>query len=145
MEPPDPRTPYDRERLRFQDVRHDAFQDGSSRVRVRFEWHGTELLGEGHGIETREGILRAAAHATLDVARQATAGRVDLELSGIKALRVFDAWVIIAAVRARTPDETLSLLGSLATTEEDTARGAVLAVLDAVNRALARHLTRPDA
>lgn len=138
------RTSYPRERLRFDDVEHQAFPDGRCRVRVRFEWNGEQLTAESSGTETREGILRAAARATLDVARRATSDRVTLDLTGIKALRAFDAWVIIAAVRARTPDGTLFLLGSLATTDDDPAQGAVLAVLDATNRAIERHLSRSD-
>lgn len=139
------RTAYQRERLRFEDVEHDTFPDGRCRVRVRFEWHGERISAESAGTETREGILRAAARATLDVARIATRDRVRMELTGIKAVRAFDAWVIIAAVRAHTPDGTLSLLGSLATADDDPARGAVLAVLDATNRALERHLSEREA
>ena len=133
------------QRLRFEEVQHERFPDGRCRVRVRFDWHGRTISAESAGTETREGILRAAARATLEVARIATEDRVSLELTGIKALRAFDAWVIIAAVRARTPDGTLQLMGSLATTDEDPSRGAVLSVLDAINRALERHLSRPEA
>ena len=91
------------------------------------------------GLETREGAGRAAALATLLAAQAATGGRFSAELVGIKLVRAFDAWIVITALRARTQERSYSLLGSSGAPGEDTTRGAVLSILDAVNRVLGKH------
>jgi len=125
---------HHRERLRFEDISYDSFPDGSTRVRVRLEWEGTLHIGEAHGSGTLEGDLRASAEATLKAASTATVRRVRLTLIGIKAVRAFDARVIIAAVDARIEELQYKLIGAHAVTEGDLPRAAVLTILDAVNR-----------
>lgn len=84
--------------------------------------------------------MRASAEGALRAAEGATEGAVDLELRGAKALRVFDAWVVVVMVRAWADNQAFQLLGAYPCPDEDTPRGAVMAVLDATNRVLERHL-----
>ena len=102
---------------------------------VRLEWKQKVFRSEVEGTETPQGVLRSAAQACLQAATEAAGGDLELELVGVKAIKAFDAEVVIASVRAVTTEDRYRLLGSCAaSTEEDPARGAVLAVLDALNR-----------
>ncbi len=132
-----------RVRLRFQEFHLEKFPDGRCRARVRMEWtRGRTYLGEGEGTQTLEGELRAAAQATLEAASDAAGGRVRLELRGVKAVRAFDSWVVVVSVLIRPLDgsEGLRLMGVHPCPDEDTPRGAVMAILDAINRVLERYL-----
>jgi hypothetical protein len=105
------------------------------------DWtQGRSYSGEAEGNQTLEGEVRAAAEAALEAAVGAAQGELDLDLRGTKALRVFDSWVVVVMVRAWTGDDPIQLLGAYPCPDEDTARGAVLAVLDATNRVLERFL-----
>jgi len=134
-------TDLGRERLRFEDFQLVRFPNGRSRVRVRLEWtQGRSYSGEAEGNQTLEGEVRAAAESALKAAAGATEGQLGLDLRGVKALRVFDAWIVVVMVRARLKEETLSLLGAYPCPAEDTPRGAVMAVLDATNRVVQGYL-----
>jgi hypothetical protein len=105
------------------------------------EWkEGRTYLGEAEGTQTKQGELQAAASATVNAAASAVEGRLGLELRGVKAVRAFDAWVIVACVTARAKGLNLRLLGVSPSSGSDTSRGAVMAVLDATNRVLAKYL-----
>lgn len=131
-----------RERLSFEDFQMVRFPNGRSRVRVRMDWtQGRSYSGEAEGNQTLEGEVRAAADAALKAAAGATEGQLNLDLRGTKALKVFDSWVVVVMVRAWIEDEPLQLLGAYPCPDEDTARGAVMAVLDATNRVLRQYLT----
>lgn len=135
-------TDMGRERLKFEDFEVVRFPNGRSRIRVRLEWtQDRSYSGESEGNQTLEGEVRAAAESALKAAAGATEGQLALDLRGAKALRVFDAWVVVVMVRARLKEETLSLLGAYPCPGEDTPRGAVMAVLDATNRVLQGYLT----
>ncbi|GMR12480.1 MAG: hypothetical protein BMS9Abin29_0669 [Gemmatimonadota bacterium] len=127
-----------RERLRVESFVLEGFQNGRCTARVKFGWErGVSYAGEADGIKTMEGELRAAAHATLQALGAATNGSLLLELVGVKAVRVFDTWVIIAAARGKNDGEALKLTGSFTCEEEeDVAKGAVLALMNATNRVL---------
>jgi hypothetical protein len=64
---------------------------------------------------------------------------VDFDLLGVKAVRAFDATVVIVALAARGTELTARLGGS-SLTETDPPRGAALAVLNATNRMLGNYL-----
>ncbi len=133
--------PGSRARLSFQDLRLARFPNGRTRIQVWMDWtRGRSYSGEAEGNQTLEGEVRAAAEAALQAAVGATEGELDLDLRGTKALRVFDAWVVIVMVRAWTDNDALQLLGAYPCPDDDTARGAVLAALDATNRVLERFL-----
>jgi len=131
-----------RERLRFEDFQMVRFPNGRSSARVRMEWtQGRSYSGEAEGNQTLEGEVRAAAEAALKAAAGATEGQLDLNLRGAKALKIFDAWVVVVMVRAWIENKPLQLLGAYPCPDEDTPRGAVMAVLDATNRVLGQYLT----
>jgi len=63
------------------------------------------------------------------------------EFVGIKLVRAFDSWIVVTALRGRSSERSYRLLGSAEAPGEDTARGAVLSVLDAVNRVMEKYIT----
>lgn len=131
-----------RERLRFEDFQLVRFPNGRSRIRIRMEWtQGRSYSGEAEGNQTLEGEVRAAADAALIAVARATEGRLEFDLRGVKALRVFDSWVVVVMVRTWAQEKPLRLLGAYPCPGEDTPRGAVMAVLDATNRVIAGYLT----
>ncbi len=94
---------------------------------------GTEWRGKAHGASSPTGELRVSAESVLRALEQGRGQR--LELLGVKALRAFDAMVVIVAIAAERQGMTTRLLGcALAGT--DLNRGAVLAALNATNRVL---------
>ena len=131
-----------RERLNFEDFQLVRFPNGRSRARVRVDWtHGRSYTGEAEGSQTLEGEVRAAADATLKATSVATEGRLAMDIRGVKALRVFDAWIVAVMVRVWIEDGPLQLLGAYPCPDENTPRGAAMAVLDATNRILRRYLS----
>ncbi|MGH7520046.1 MAG: hypothetical protein ACREMI_02085 [Gemmatimonadales bacterium] len=64
--------------------------------------------------------------------------QLTFELLGVKAVRAFDATVVIVSLSARAEQAT-RLVGSCLT-ETDPPRGAALAVLNATNRLLGNYL-----
>jgi hypothetical protein len=131
-----------RERLKFEDFELVRFPNGRSRIRVRMDWtRGRSYSGEAEGNQTLEGEVRAAADAALQAAAGSTEGELNLTLRGAKALRVFDSWIVVVMVRAWVDDTPLQLLGAYPCPDEDTPRGAVMAVLDATNRVLLSYLS----
>ncbi len=127
-------------RLRFHDFEYESFPDGRCRSGVTLAGsEGTEFVGRSDGTQTLEGRLRSGARAALAAALSATEGRLHLDLLGVKALRAFDEWIVIVSVRGRTESDSYRLLGSFATSEDQAARGAALAVVDATNRILDRY------
>jgi hypothetical protein len=130
-----------RQRLRFKAVEHEGFPDGRCRIRVLLEWRdGQTFVGEAGGTQTTEGWLRTSAQAALKAAESAAEGRLSLTLAGIKAVKAFDGWVVIAAVRARSDERSYSLLGAQTSREEAFRSTAVRSVLDAINRVLELHM-----
>ena len=98
-------------------------------------------MGESTGVATREGAGRTAALAAIAAAQEATEGRFVTEFVGIKLVRAFDSWIVVTALRGRSSERSYRLLGSAEAPGEDTARGAVLSVLDAVNRVMEKYIT----
>lgn len=66
-------------------------------------------------------------------------GTVGFELLGVKAVRAFDSTVIIVSLATQGDDGGHRVVGSYLT-ENDAARGAALAVLNATNRILGNRL-----
>ena len=127
-------------RLRFEEFDHQASQNGRARVRVVLRRGDQRFTGECTGIETREGASRTAALAAIAAAEAVSEGRFTAELTGIKLVRAFDAWIVITALRAHSANREYRLLGSSEAPGEDTTRGAVYSVLDAVNRVLEKYM-----
>ena len=94
------------------------------------------FIGTADCSEAAGGELRCAALATVDAIHQ-TAGEADriLELIGARAVKAFDATVVIVSLWARLGGGKRRLVGSYLA-EDDKAKGAALAVLNATNRLL---------
>jgi hypothetical protein len=132
-----------RERLRFESLEYEDFPNGRCRVRVVLEWSGqVEYEGTSEGTSTLEGSLRVGAEATLQAAREAAGTELTLTLRGVKAIRAFDAWLVVVSVLGRSDDKTYRLLGAFPCPDDDTVRGAAMAVLDATNRVLSRFVNQ---
>lgn len=129
-----------RGRLRLQQLDRIKDADGALRVEVGLEWGEAIHRSIGRGMGTREGALRAGAQATLEAAQAATGGKLTLHLAGIKAVRAFDSWLVITSVEVRSSEGRQKLLGARAAPEDEMAVGAVLSVLDALNRILTPYL-----
>jgi hypothetical protein len=129
------------ERLRFAEFTLDRLPNGRCRARVGLTWRDSEqFTGEGEGLASQAGELRCSAQACVVALGQAVQG-MSFELLGVKAVRAFDATVIIVslAVHGEGPGAGHRVVGSYLT-ETDTARGAALAVLNATNRILGNRL-----
>ncbi len=79
--------------------------------------------------------LRIAADAALRAIEAFSENAVLFELIGVKVMRAFDATVVIVAVYIKRVEGPRRLVGAVLA-EEDIARGAVLATLNATNRVL---------
>ena len=123
------------ERLRFTDFRFERSSGGHCSAEVELEWsEGVRVRGAASGESSATVDLRVAAEAALRAIERFSDGALAFELVGIKALRAFDANVIIVSVvnHGVGPKQ---LVGSCLV-ESDPARGAVVAVLSATNRVL---------
>jgi hypothetical protein len=138
MSPPNPSG----DRLRFAEFTLDRLPNGRCRARVGLTWKDSEqFTGESEGLGSQAGELRCAAQACVNALAQAVQGQAGLgfELLGVKAVRAFDATVIIVSLAAHGEGSGHRVVGSYLT-ETDTARGAALAVLNATNRILGNRL-----
>ncbi len=131
MSPPNPLS----ERLRFAEFTMDRLPNGRCRARVGLTWKDSEqFTGESEGLASQAGELRCAAQACVNALAQAVQGGMGFELLGVKAVRAFDATVVIVSLAAHG-EGTNRVVGSYLT-ETDSSRGAALAVLNATNRIL---------
>lgn len=124
-----------RARLRFTDFRFHRTADGRCSAEVEFEWlDGIRVRGAASGQSSPTVDLRVAAEAALRAIERFSEGKMGFELIGVKAIRVFDANVVIVSVANRGGGAS-RLLGAYLV-EDDPVRGAVVAVLSATNRVL---------
>lgn len=124
-----------RERLRFADFQFTRTPDGKCAADVALEWEGTIVRGKSSGLSNPMVDLRVAAEAALQALQTFTEGGLEFELIGVKAVRAFDANVIIVSLSVRQDGALRRLLG-VALVEDNPTRGAVLALLNATNRVL---------
>lgn len=128
------------ERLRFAEFVIDRLPNGRCRARVGLTWRDSEAFsGESEGLASQAGELRCAAEACVKALSQATQGGMGFELLGVKAVRAFDATVVIVSLAVQGEETGHRVVGSYLT-EDDAARGAALAVLNATNRILGNRL-----
>ena len=128
------------ERLRFAEFVIDRLPNGRCRARVGLTWRDSEAFsGESEGLASQAGELRCAAEACVKALCQATQGGMGFELLGVKAVRAFDATVVIVSMAVQGEETGHRVVGSYLT-EDDAARGAALAVLNATNRILGNRL-----
>lgn len=127
------------ERLRFHEFGFQRLANGRCRAKVVLTWSdGRRFEGSADGVSSQTGELRCCAVAAVHALEHAVQGHLTLELLGVKAVRAFDATVVIVSLSARA-EQTIRLVGSCLT-ETDPPRGAALAVLNATNRLLGNYL-----
>jgi hypothetical protein len=122
-------------------------RDGTSTIRVTLGVPaGATGRGNARGHPLPESLMRAGARAAIAALSDLMADEVTVELRGAKAVRAFDALVVIASVRVSDPEGRRDLIGAVRAPGGDPVRGGVLAALDAVNRFLAERLAdlHPD-
>lgn len=129
------------ERLRFQAFTFQRLPNGRCRAKVVLSWSdGREFVGESDGVTSQAGELRCSALAAVQALARAVEPQVEFEFLGVKAVRAFDATVVIVSLAARAESSVSRLVGSYLT-DADTPRGAALAVLNATNRLLGNYLS----
>jgi hypothetical protein len=125
----------ERTRLKFVDFDFAILPSGRCRSKVVLEWkQGASFEGAAEGLGSQTGELRCAAEATVEALEQAVDGKVKLELLGVKAVRAFDAVVVIVSLSCHN-GKAQRVVGSYLS-EDELPRGAALAVLNATNRLL---------
>ncbi len=125
----------ERVRLKFVDFDFSILPSGRCRSRVVLEWkQGASYEGAAEGLGSQTGELRCAAEAAVEALEQAVDGKVKLELLGVKAVRAFDAVVVIVSLSYHN-GSAQRVVGSYLS-EDELPRGAALAVLNATNRLL---------
>ncbi len=133
-------VPFPQDRLRFAQFMLERLPNGRCRVRVELTWRESErFTGDDEGLASQAGELRCAAEATVKALGQAVQGEVGFDLLGVKAVRAFDATVVIVSLAVRNEGHTHRVVGSYLSDAEP-ARGAALAVLNATNRILGNRL-----
>jgi len=124
-----------RGRLRFSDFQLERTATGQCRARVALAWPSHKpCVGEAAGLASQAGEMRCAAQACIHAIAQAT-GDAKFELVGVKAVRAFDATVVIASLATQGILDGPRVVGS-SLVQDDVPRGAALAVLNATNRLL---------
>jgi hypothetical protein len=131
-----PQTRFN-DRLKFAEFTLDRLASGRCRARVVLTWQDTsEFDGESEGLASQAGELRCAAEACVIALTKAVRGEIKFELLGVKAVRAFDASVVIVSLAVPEERETHRLVGCYLTGDADPTKGAALAVLNATNRIL---------
>lgn len=130
-------TPKLPDRLRFSEFVLDRLPNGRCRSRVTLGWQdGAEFSGEAEGLASQSGELRCAADACVLALTRATSNELRFEVLGVKAIRAFDANVVIVSLSLPSGDRPQRLIGCFLTEDADPTKGAALAVLNATNRIL---------
>ena len=130
------------ERLRFQDFSFERLPSGHCRARVVLSWaDGRQFVGEAEGVISQAGELRCSAGAAVRALERVVHPKLGFEVLGVKAVRAFDATVVIVSLSARTETGITRLVGSYLA-QTDSPQGAALAVLNATNRMLGNYYSR---
>jgi hypothetical protein len=124
------------QRLRFREFEFQRLASGRCRAKVVLSWaDGRQFQGESDGVISQAGELRCCAEATVRALERVVQPKMGFELLGVKAVRAFDAVVVIVSLSARQESRASRLVGAYLA-ETDVPRGAALAVLNATNRIL---------
>ncbi len=126
-----------RERVKFVDFEFDRLPNGKCRSRVLLERQaGEEFEGTAEGMGSQAGELRCAARAATEALVKAVDRRLVFELLGVKAVRAFDATVVIVSLSCHNGEPATRLVGSCLAEDDRHHRCAALAVLSATTRLL---------
>lgn len=112
---------------------------GRCTTQMVLDYAGTKFVGTAEGQSSPVGDMRLGAEAAMQAVEAFAQGTLGLELMGVKLIRAFDANVVIASVTQRAA-RSAKLVGCYLA-DDDTVRGAALAVLNATNRVLGNYLT----
>lgn len=129
-------------RVRLREVRRFPEPEGRSRISVELEWQGRTYEGAAVGgdIETME--LRTAASAALEALTAVLGRSVGARVVGAKTIRAFDVDLVVVSVVRDEPEDRY-LVGAVPRSSL-LIRSAAMALLQALNRVLARDLGPPD-
>jgi hypothetical protein len=111
---------------------------GRCNVQIVLEYAGQRFVGSSEGQSSPIGDLRLGAEAAMQAVEAFAQGSLGLELMGVKLIRAFDANVVIVSTTQRSA-RGAKLVGCYLA-DDDTVRGAALAVLNATNRVLGNYL-----
>ena len=112
---------------------------GRCAVQIVLDYAGTRFEGRAEGQSSPVGDMRLGAEAAMQAVEAFARGTLGLELVGVKLIRTFDANVVIVSASQRAA-RGAKLVGCYLA-DDDTVRGAALAVLNATNRVLGNYLT----
>ncbi len=128
-----------RERLRFADFSFTRTPSGQCSAEVSLEWDSVIYVGRAIGQSSPLGDFRVAAEAALRALEDFAKDAMHFELLGVKHVRAFDANLLIVSVAVREDSQLTRLVGCYLA-DNDTRRGAAMAVLNATNRVLGNHI-----
>ena len=124
------------DRIQFEDFTLDQQPGSRCAVKVVLGWKpGDDFTGESDGVDSPTGQLRCAANATARALERAFGEDVQLSVLGVKAIKAFDAVLVVVSLTSHARGQDRRLVGSCMV-EDEIARGAALAVLNATNRLL---------
>lgn len=146
-DPADDRAQVRRKSVRDARVRLDEIhyqQEGFKIVaHVELGWEGKIFHGLSHDADTADGKIMATARATLDALEKLTEHRAAFFLEALETVRSSRQTVIVGSLRVVSNRHRGRVVGC-AIVEEDPHYAAAQAVLDAVNRSLARLIAAPQ-
>lgn len=130
------------DRIKFESFVLERLPSGQCLAKVSLSWHDdVHFLGEAQGLTSQAGELRCAAQACVLALTKAVRGEMAFELLGVKSVRAFDSNVVIVSLALPGEVDTHRVVGCYLT-DEDPARGAAIAVLNATNRLLGNRFFR---
>lgn len=132
-----PTTMTTTRRLYFEDVEVRRSRTRGVACRVTLRKGDNSYPGEAEGLENERSRIELAARATLVAIKMAEGEERQLALDGCKVIDAFDRQFVFVGVTARVGRETMLLTGSCEI-RDSPETAAVLSVLDATNRWIAR-------
>jgi hypothetical protein len=111
---------------------------GHCTVEMVLDYAGGKFVGTAEGQSSPVGDIRLGAEAAIRAVDAFANSSLGLELMGVKLIRAFDANVVIVSATQRAARST-KLVGCYMA-DDDTVRGAALAVLNATNRVLGNYI-----
>lgn len=131
------------QRIRFEEFDLQVESSGRCSAKVVLAWKdGDELVGTSDGVDSPAGQLRCAANAASRALEKAFGEGLSLNVLGVKAIKAFDAILVVVSLTSHSAGLDQRLVGSCMV-DETLARGAALAVLNATNRLLANVISSP--
>src|ERR1043166_2101479 len=130
-----------RERLRFADFAFTRTPSGQCSAEVSVEFENATYVGRATGQSGPLGDFRVAADAALRALEAFSKQALRFELLGVKQQRAFDANLLIVCVTVHGQNGDNRLVGCYLA-DDDTRRGAAMAVLNATNRVLGNYITK---